>query len=182
MKSVRSPTVVLGIGNVLMKDDGAGVWIVRSLAERYRFPSGVRLVEGGVAGIGLLPILMKASAALIVDAVDRGDPPGTLYRLDAGELSSVGGRRLSAHECGIPELLAAAEAMGCRLRTRIVGIQPSDCRTPGESLTPSVKRALPGAREAVLAELRAMGFVPKAKKSSGNDGIKTSGKGGMVHA
>jgi hydrogenase maturation protease len=182
MKRALSPTVVLGVGNVMMKDDGAGVWIVRSLVERYRFPPGVRLVEGGVGGIGLLPILAGAEAALIVDAVDRGDPPGTLFRIDAGELPAANGTRISAHEIGLVELLDTARFMGCCPRTRIVGIQPSDCRSAGKSLTPAVRRAVPRAREAVVAELRAMGIVSKPIHAVGRSGLKRAGKGGRTNA
>lgn len=174
--------MVLGVGNVLMKDDGAGVWIVRSLAERYRFPSEVRLVEGGVGGIGLLPILAGAEAALIVDAVDRGESPGTLFRMEAGDLPSGNGARLSAHEIGIVELLNTARLLGCCPRTRIIGIQPSDCRSAGEALTPPVRRAIPRAREAVVAELCAMGIVAEPIHTVARGGLKTTDKGGRKNA
>ena len=77
-------TVVIGVGNVVLSDDGLGVHVVRRLRDRYRLEDRVELVEGGTAGLLLLPHLADARRVIIVDAIDTGAPAGTLVRL-AGE-------------------------------------------------------------------------------------------------
>ncbi|NPV54486.1 MAG: hydrogenase maturation protease [Firmicutes bacterium] len=80
--------VVMGIGNILLKDDGAGVWVVRELAKHsLAGPIGdVAFVEAGVAGLDLLPVVNSARHLIIVDAMIRGGRPGSVYQLDAGDI------------------------------------------------------------------------------------------------
>ncbi len=78
--------VVLGVGNTMMRDDGIGVRAVQALTQAYILPKSVRVVEGGVAGIRLLPFIQDADDLLIVDAVRGLGAPGTIYRLDVTEL------------------------------------------------------------------------------------------------
>jgi hydrogenase maturation protease len=163
MKNIHPATVVMGIGNVLMKDDGVGVWAVRRLVERYRLPSSVRVIEGGVGGLRLLPFLTESRTVLIVDAVDRGGPPGTLYRMEAGEIPGRRRAGLSAHTIGLAELMSTARMMGRCPRARLIGVQPSEFQTEGMELTPSVRKALPRAVRAVVDELREMGIAVKVK-------------------
>mgnify|MGYP000353811634 CR=1 FL=1 len=110
--------VVLGVGNVLRRDDGVGVHVVEELWRRFRFPEGVRLVDGGLGGPALLGAVEGAEALIAVDAVRGGQPPGTLYRIPAAELlrdrdaraAAPGGTRSlwSLHEAGLPDLIALA--------------------------------------------------------------------------
>ena len=83
MNAARRGTAVIGIGNVVLSDDGLGVHAVRRLRDRYRFGDDIELIEGGTAGLLLLPSLADARRAIIVDAIDTGTAPGALVRLDA---------------------------------------------------------------------------------------------------
>ena len=83
MSPARGAVVVIGIGNVVCSDDGLGVHAVRRLREPRRHTDHVELVEGGTAGLLLLPHVADARRAIIVDAIDTGAAPGTLIRLDA---------------------------------------------------------------------------------------------------
>jgi hydrogenase maturation protease len=159
------PTIlVLGVGNTIMQDDGVGVWAVRSLAQIYDLPSHVRLIEGGVAGLGLLSDLEGVDHLLIIDAMEGTGPPGTLYCLGPENLPKDRGPFMSAHEIGITELLSVAEFVGKRFHTHIIGVQPLEAHKMGLELTLPLRDALPRVVSAVVEELQSLG-VQAVKRS-----------------
>jgi hydrogenase maturation protease len=171
-RDARPSIIVLGIGNTLMQDDGIGVWAVRGLAERYEIPTHVQLIEGGIAGLRLLPYFSGVGHLLIIDAVRGSGPPGTVYHLDPSDLPK--GRRpfMSAHEVGILETLSAAELLGSCPQTRILGVQPNETDSVGLELTPPLQKALPRVMAAAAEMLRGLGaeITEKAYGSQSIDG------------
>ena len=150
--------VVLGVGNLLRRDEGIGVRVVQELATRYRFPPQVTLVDGGTAGLRLLPLLEGADRLIIVDAVDVGAAPGTVLVLRPEDAEVAPRPAISLHEMGPLEVLAMLEATtGRHPPTTIVGIQPADLSPWNETLSEPVARALPEAVARTLAELRRWG-------------------------
>src|SRR5512139_197144 len=120
-------TLVLGIGNLIMTDDGVGVRVVQQLAEKYRFPPGVRLLDGGTLGLDLLPQLEGVERLLIVDAVEAGGPPGTTLRLTGEAIPRLFQTKLSPHQMGLQDLLAVAELQGyCPPEMVLWGVQPAE--------------------------------------------------------
>jgi len=164
--------VVLGVGNTLMQDDGIGVQAVRALAEVYNFPAHVRLVEAGTAGLRLLSELDGSAHLLVIDAVSGKEEPGSIYRLTPEDLPKEQGPLISAHEVGIAELLSAAELLGKRPHTRILGVQPLEAQAAGLELTPPLQKALPFVVAAAVEELQAMGVEMKTNK------LQSSASGG----
>jgi hydrogenase maturation protease len=117
--------LVLGIGNLSMSDDGIGVRVVQLIAERYRFPEQVTVLDGGTLGLGLLPKVENAERLLIVDAVETGAPPGTLVRLTGEDIPLALGTRISPHQMGLKDLLAVASLLGCAPKETVLwGVQP----------------------------------------------------------
>lgn len=108
--------VVLGIGNLLMGDEGVGVHAVEALRARYRLPEAVEAVDGGTAGMELLPIIADADHVILLDAIDSDQPAGTLIRLDDREVPSFFRTKLSPHQVGLADVLAAAELSDCAPR------------------------------------------------------------------
>ena len=100
--------LVLGLGNVLLGDDGLGAAAVACLERDYCVPSGVRLEDGGTLGIALLGLLTDSEYVILVDAVRTDDPPGTLVRLDGTDVMDAVRDRLSSHQIGVADLLDAA--------------------------------------------------------------------------
>lgn len=174
--------VVLGVGNTIMQDDGIGVRAVQALGQAYTLPSSVRLIEGGVAGIRLLPYIQDADDLLIVDAVSGSGPPGTIYRLSSEEIPLARGPLMSAHEVGIAELISMADLLGKLPRTRILGIQPLEVRSIGLDLSKPLRAALPGIVAAIAGELKAMGVVAREKREWAASEIKTNRIGTRRHA
>jgi hydrogenase maturation protease len=156
--------VVLGVGNILKQDDGVGVRVVQSLIQTYDLPSQVRLIEAGIAGLGLLSDLEGAENLLIIDAVDGRGSPGTIYRLTPEDLPKSSGSFLSAHAIGLPEVLATLQLLGNRPRTRIIGIQPLEVGKMGNELTPPLRKVIPLAVAAVIEELQALGVKATKKE------------------
>ena len=149
--------VVLGLGNPLMGDDGLGLAGLERLGHDWRFPPDVRLVDGGMGGLQLLPFIEQADAVLLLDAIDAGRDPGTLVILEREELPRALDHKLSSHQVAIPELLAVCELRGTTpARIVAMGLQPAGVETATE-LTPEVTRQLGNLVLAVVARLAAWG-------------------------
>lgn len=150
---MTSRTLVLGIGNILLHDDGVGVWAAEKLRCEFRFPESVTIIEGGTLGLDLLPHLDGVARLLIVDAVRRGRAPGELVRLEGKEVPVVLGQKLSAHQVGVQDLLAGAQLMGLEFSNLVLwGIEP-ELLGPGTGFSSSVADALPSLMTNVIEEL-----------------------------
>jgi hydrogenase maturation protease len=119
-------TVVLGLGNLLMADDGVGLIALARLEEEWFVPRDVELVDGGTWGMNLLPVIESAGRVILLDAIDLGDPPGTLIRLEGDEIPRFLGLKLSPHQIDLREVLALSELRGTLPNELIaLGIQPA---------------------------------------------------------
>ncbi len=104
----RIGVLVLGLGNVLLGDDGLGAAAVARLERGYCVPPGVRLEDGGTLGLSLLGLLAESDHVILVDAIRADGPPGTLVRLDGADVADAVRDRLSPHQVGVADLLDAA--------------------------------------------------------------------------
>ena len=100
--------LVLGLGNVLLGDDGLGAAAVARVERDYCVPPGVRLADGGTLGLSLLDLLTDSHHVVLVDAVYTEVPSGTLVRLDGADVMDAVRDRLSPHQVGVADLLDAA--------------------------------------------------------------------------
>ncbi|TLN03398.1 hydrogenase maturation protease, partial [bacterium] len=105
-------TLVLGIGNLIMTDDGVGVRVVQRLAEGYEFPPEVTVMDGGTLGLDLLSHLEGVDRLLIIDAMETGGPPGTIVRMSGEEIPIAFESKLSPHQMGLKDLLAVSLLRG----------------------------------------------------------------------
>jgi hydrogenase maturation protease len=143
---------VLGLGNVLLRDDGVGVHVARSLATTPCAPSGLLALDGGTLGFRLAETFSRSDSLLIVDAALFGAPPGSLRLLLERELHEHvrGGGRLSAHEAGLVDLLAMAMAEGwAPAHLALLGVQPERIDW-GVELSEPVARSVPTVCRAVV--------------------------------
>jgi hydrogenase maturation protease len=151
----RPPLLVLGVGNALLGDDGAGLELLGRLRADLDADARFELVDGGTQGLALLGVLDGRAGLLLVDAVRRGAPPGTVHvSRDPLALASPAERGpRSAHGGNAAELLAAACCLGTLPpATWLVGIEPERLETR-IGLSPAVDAALDGARRKALALL-----------------------------
>lgn len=142
--------LVLGIGNLLLGDDGIGPRVVQNLSQRI-CRSDVDFLDGGTGGLYLLGYLEGYSHLLVIDALDAGLRPGTICRLSPEEIG-YGNIKLSFHQTGLGDLLALAKLTGLLPQTVIFGIQIERLDW-GMNLSPSVAAQLPLLEELVLQEI-----------------------------
>jgi hydrogenase maturation protease len=146
--------MVLGLGNILNRDEGVGVHALRALEAQLGRQASVELVDGGVLGLNLLPLVEECSHLLILDAVDAGQAPGRLVELERDEIPLYSGVKLSQHQVTFQEVLALAKIRdGLPPHLRLVGVQPADLSI-GLELSPTVAAALPQVVERAGAILR----------------------------
>ena len=142
---------VLGLGNVLMGDDGFGPYVVRVLESGWEFPAGVVLQDRGTPGLDLAPWLTDADLVIVVDAVSARGVPGEVRAYAREDLfRHAPGPRLSPHEPGLREALLSAELAGTAPRdVWVVGVVPERVGT-GPGLSPAVRAAVPAGVDAVV--------------------------------
>jgi hydrogenase maturation protease len=147
-------TVVIGLGNPLVGDDGLGLAALELL--RARCPDGdVELVDGGTWGLSLLPVIESAARVLLLDAIDAGGLPGTLHILRRVDLPRYLATRISPHEVDLQDVLALAELRGTLpLETVAIGLQPGRLET-GCDLSDAVRNSLGDLVDAVEQQLAA---------------------------
>jgi len=162
-----SGSVVIGLGNPLMGDDGFGLVALALLRDRWAV-DGVELADGGTWGMSLLPLVEDADRVLLLDAIAAGAPPGTVVILERRELPIYLSRKLSPHQVDMRDVLAAAEWRG-RLpsETVAIGAQPQSVEL-GIGLSAALDAAVEATVDAVVARLRDWGHrcVPLAGLAS----------------
>lgn len=156
--------LVLGIGNVLLKDEGLGVRTIEYFSERYGFGPEVACLDGGTSGLGLLSYIKDYSHLIVVDAVAASGPPGKVIRIPGEEAAGWPAlKSTSAHQIGLRDLIEIAKFQGLNPELVIIGIIPKDI-TPGLELTPEASGSIPLAAEAVREELQRFGFRAEKKE------------------
>jgi len=154
------PFIVLGLGNLLLQDDGVGLSILEALRDKApqsmpgRLSDQVEMMDGGTQGISLLGRIEGRRGLLILDAIRLGDPPGTLHIFEGADLPSIlPPSATSGHEGNCGDLMRAAMLLGSLPpRIALVGLEPEVIRT-GMGLSPQVRTAVPEAAEAAASIL-----------------------------
>ena len=150
--------LVLGIGNLLIGDEGVGCKTVEELARRYTLPPSVECVDGGTAGFELLPMLAGRDHVILIDALRDDREPGTVIMVEDEHVPRAFMARTTPHQLGICDVLAAAQltdAMPGRLT--LFGIEPKELEV-GIGLSPEVEAAMEKTIRAVVDQLRHFGY------------------------
>ena len=145
-------TLVLGLGNLVHGDDGIGVHAIQRLQKDSRVPAGVVLMDGGTQGMSLIPHISGFERLLVVDAIDVGEKPGTLIRLEGAAVENLPGKP-SVHQLGFADLMIAMKLLGEPPKEVIViGVQPKANDWTAD-LTPPVSASLDELVAVVIAQL-----------------------------
>ena len=152
-------TVVIGLGNPLMGDDGVGLAALERLQDEWQLDEDVKLVDGATWGLSLLPVIEDAERLVLVDAIAAHGAPGELIELTRDRLPIYLSRKLSPHQVDMRDALAVAELRG-RLPNDIValGIQPAVIAL-GTELSDVVAGRLDALVRAVIARLERWGHT-----------------------
>lgn len=145
--------VILGVGNLLLSDEGVGVHVAHELM-KLDLPPEVSVVEGGTDGFRLLNVITGADRVIVIDAVKGGADPGSIYRFDVKDVRNVpSGFRTSVHQIGILEVIDLSVLIGKTPRTTVIGVEPKSLEMSME-LSPEVKEKIPRIIELVLEEVK----------------------------
>lgn len=155
--------VVLGVGNILLTDEGLGVHVVEDLKANYTFTPQISLIDGGTMGMELLTYMRGMKKILLIDAVNGGEVPGTIYEFPHRELEQYFTDHISVHEVGMQDILRIRAIQENPLEDAIViGVEPESLDVGFEPSAP-VQKALPEVKERVLRVLREWGIQIEPK-------------------
>jgi hydrogenase maturation protease len=145
-------TLVLGLGNLVHSDDGAGVHAIHRLQKDERVPADVVLIDGGTQGLSLLPHICGFRRMLVIDAIDAGEAPGTLLRLEGRALENMPGKP-SVHQLGFADLMVTMKLLGdVPEEVVLLGVQPESTEWSVE-LSASVAKTMDSLIDAAIMQL-----------------------------
>lgn len=145
--------MVMGVGNVLLSDEGLGVQFVDLLSQE-ELPENVELLEGGTAGLELVHLIKEVDYLIIIDAVNAKDEPGAVFRFEPEDIRVMPSQfEVSFHQVGILEVLAMANILGTAPKTLIFGVQPKSLEM-GMELSPEIQAVYPKIKDLVLKEIQ----------------------------
>jgi hydrogenase maturation protease len=149
--------LVLGVGNLLLQDEGAGVRALEEFESKYQVPEGVELLDGGTSGLELLYHIEGRDCLIIIDVVKSGQPVGTVVRMEAEEVPAVFRQKISPHQLGISDLLATAQlTLGMPTKLVLLGIEPKSIET-GLEMSAEVRQGLGELVDRLARELETLG-------------------------
>jgi hydrogenase maturation protease len=167
MADSPAPIRILGIGNVLMGDDGFGPYVVAVLESRYDLPDHVELVDGGTPGLDFLPYISHARSVMVIDTVSSKGDPGSLKLYRDGEIiGSAPPPRLTPHQPGLRESLMATELSDASPEEMIlIGVIPETLEQ-GTTLSEPVQAAVEDVVHTVIGELDRLGVTAEPRETA----------------
>jgi hydrogenase maturation protease len=150
--------LLLGVGNILLGDDGFGVHLINSLADTP-LPPNVQVLEAGTVSHQLIPLIRALDNLIVIDVVDAGDTPGSIFRFSPEDLKFAKEDMVSLHQISLIDVLTMAEMTGGRPKTVIIAVQPKDVTNWSLELTEPVKAVMPKVKELIFEELKKMGVL-----------------------
>ena len=154
--------VVLGVGNILLSDEGFGVRVAEALSQRFRFPDAVEVLDGGTLGIELMRFLDGAQRLILIDAI-HGSEPGSFRIIQGDDVRLYFQEKVSLHEMGIQEVLASLVVMEKPIAEIVViGVVPQSLEISLD-LTPLVASRIDEATDSVIRQLHDWGLECSAR-------------------
>jgi hydrogenase maturation protease len=148
-------TLILGLGNPLLKDDSVGLRVAQELRAKINDVPDVEIGEDYWGGLRLMERMIGFDRAIIIDAICTGADPGTIHLLSPDDIPTQ--RSASAHDVNLPTALEFGRQAGAKLPTSediiLIGVEAADVQTFDETLSPEVENAFPMVLEVVLSEL-----------------------------
>ena len=157
-------TLILGVGNLLLSDEGVGVRVIERLLAEYDLPEQVQVLDGGTLGLDLLYYLEGVDNLLIIDAVEMESEPGKLLRMEGEDVPAFLSVKMSPHQIGIPDMLFAAKLRDLYPRNVVLwGVQPLKLDV-GMELSPLINAKIDVLVGKTLAELDSWGYAAQIKQ------------------
>jgi hydrogenase maturation protease len=157
---------IIGIGNILLQDEGVGVHALNRLMEGYELPDSVNLIDGGTMGLDLLPFVEGSERILFIDAVDFRKEPGSIGIIEDEELPAIVKTKVSPHQIGLSDLLSVLKLLEKGPKSiAVIGIQPERIQT-GTELSDTIRGRIDDLLNAIIEKLRQWGIEVKEKDVS----------------
>ena len=154
--------VVLGIGNIILTDEAAGVRAVEMLEQAYTMPDNVVVIDGGTSGMEMIEDLSNLDLLIIIDVVKTGAPAATVVKIAGVEIPIFFRHKLSPHQIGLPDVLASLELLDSLPSEIIVlGVEPVSLEL-GLEMTPAVAEKIPMLVDMAVVELSSRGYGVQA--------------------
>jgi hydrogenase maturation protease len=156
--------MILGVGNILLSDEGFGIRVVEALNARYDFPDNVSVIDGGVLGINLMGVISEADQLIVVDVIRNKGNPGDLYRIEGKDIPERIRAKNSLHQIDFLESLTLCQALDKVPETVIVGVEPRDIETLSVDLTSTTADRIDDMIQMVLSEMDRLGVTYTEKE------------------
>ncbi|MFN3395742.1 MAG: HyaD/HybD family hydrogenase maturation endopeptidase [Thermodesulfovibrionales bacterium] len=152
---------IVGVGNILLQDEGVGVHAIEKLRERFDFPEDVAIIDGGTMGLDLLPFIENTDKLLLVDAIDLKKKPGAIGIIEDKDIPAVIKTKISPHQIGLNDLLSVMRLLEKEPESiTVIGIQPGSIQT-GTELSAQVRQNLDDLISVIIDKLRQWGVEVK---------------------
>jgi len=163
MNNNRKKILIIGMGNVLMQDEGIGVRAVEELENTYHLPQEVTVIDGGTTGMGLYEPILNCDQLIVADAINTGEPYGTMVRIANDAIPSFFQTKLSNHQLGLSDLLALLTLKGEKPEhVAIIGMVPHSLENK-LGLTEEATAGLSAMVEMIVLELSELGVELKER-------------------
>ena len=161
--ATENSITLLGVGNILLSDEGVGVHVVNEMRQDYTFTPEINIIDGGTMGMELLSYMRGMKKLLLVDAVQGGEAPGTVYEFLHQETETYFTEYISVHEVGMQDILRIRALQEDPLDDAVViGVEPMSLDI-GLEPTPLVQQAMPDMKQRIIAVLTNWGVEVKKK-------------------
>jgi hydrogenase maturation protease len=144
---------ILGVGNILLADEGFGVHFIRWFSERYKSTDSVKMFDGGTLGYVLMDIICSCDNLIVIDVLKAKDTPGSIYRFNTQEMQAHMPPPTTAHEVTFFDVLFKVELMDELPQTIFLCIVPQDYGNMNMEMTPVMREKFPVIEKLLLAEL-----------------------------
>lgn len=163
---------IIGIGNILFKDEGLGIYATEYLKQNYQFSPNVDLIDGGTLGMNLIHYYQSYEQVILLDTISvesstKGQfkdaaEPGAVYSLDSETLQGLGAYRKTAHEVEVLQTLELAALTGETAKIQVIAMVPEDIQTVAIQLSQTVEQAMPLMIQTTIEYLEFLGVEVKA--------------------
>ncbi|MFQ6608462.1 MAG: hydrogenase maturation protease [Fidelibacterota bacterium] len=161
--NLNPKVLILGIGNLLLSDEGLGVHTIHLLQDRYEFPDNVTLCDGGTGGLSLLSEIKDKDYLYIIDALLVGEDPGTIVQFTYDAIPDNYVKKDTAHGIDLLDILISAQLIDELPPTTILGMQPADISTPSLEMTLTISSNLDSLIGVLLNQLTKIGIKVEKK-------------------
>lgn len=155
--------IVIGVGNLLFKDEGVGILAAKYLEENYEFEGDIEIIDGGTLGFKLMTYFQEYDNVIILDTVSIEDKAGEIFRLPSDVLLGLGQYRKTAHEVEIVEMLEICSVLDKHAEVTIIGIIPEDIISVKIGLTKTIEEKFMGLINQAIIDIENLGIKVSKK-------------------